>query len=91
MKFNSKSKGISFFGITFDGWEVLLAGGIACIIAGTQYSQAHTLLMWLGIALVALWVIAVIVVNIRSRKATLPSQGGGVAPVDPNPSTQPKP
>jgi cytochrome b561 len=86
MKFNRNAKGISFFGMKFDGWEVLLAGGIACIIAGTQFSQAHTLLMWLGIALVVLWVIAVIVVNTRSRRPAQPTQGGGAAPVDHNPS-----
>ena len=65
------------FGIVLNGWEVLLGGGIACIVVGVAAKTVH-FLIWVGIGLIALWVITVFLVNLGilgpSPKA---KEGGG--------------
>lgn len=67
------------FGIVLDGWEVLLGGGIACIVVGAVAKPARFLL-WVGVGLIGLWVIAVILVNmgiLPSRPRPKAGEGGG--------------
>jgi hypothetical protein len=62
MRFKS-TKGIQLpLGISVDGWEVLLGGGVVCIAVGA--AEKMPLLEWIGIGIIVLWVIAVFLVNL---------------------------
>ena len=92
------TKAIKFWGITFTEWEVLLGGGIVCTVVGAVTKGVHFLL-WVGLALIALWVLAVILVNLgilrpvrrKPRKPRKPRKGGGVAPAVGPDQTSPPP
>jgi hypothetical protein len=85
MRFKS-SKGIQLpLGISVDGWEVLLGGGIACIAVGA--AEKMRLLEWIGIGIIVLWVIAVFLVNLgiigSTSKAKAEEGGGSSKPASP--------
>lgn len=68
-------------GIALDGWEVLLGGGLACVVVGA--AEKMRVLVWIGIGLIVIWVITVFLVNLgilrpitRKKKA---KEGGGTA------------
>ena len=52
------------FGIALDRWEVLLGGGIACVVVGAV-AESVRFLVWIGLALIVLWVITVFLVNLK--------------------------
>jgi hypothetical protein len=67
------------FGIVLDGWEVLLGGGIACIVIGVA-AKTVRFLVWVGIGLIVLWVITVFLVNLgvlRTTSGPKAKEGGG--------------
>jgi hypothetical protein len=69
-------------GIALDKWEVLLGGGLACIVVGVA-AKTVRFLVWIGIALIIVWVVTVFLVNLGLLKANTgsePSEGGGAAP-----------
>ena len=69
------------FGIALDGWEVLLGGGLACVVVGVAAKTVH-FLVWVGIGLIALWVVTVFLVNLGTLGRTSGSktkEGGGTA------------
>jgi|BarGraNGADG00212_1021973.scaffolds.fasta_scaffold10003_4 hypothetical protein len=82
MRINTKS--VSIFGkIVLDGWEVLLGGAIACFVVGGAWRAEH-FLIFVGIALLLLWVVMVFMVNLGYVKPLArkpPSEGGGSAAV----------
>jgi hypothetical protein len=75
------TKGVGIGPVKFDGWEVLLGGGIAMLILGYAIDNAPGFLVPLGVVLLALWLIAVVLVNlgIIGKPPTTPSSGGASA------------
>ena len=67
------------FGIVLDGWEVLLGGGLACVVVGVAANTVR-FLVWVGIGLIFIWVVTVFLVNLGILKPTShrkPKEGGG--------------
>jgi hypothetical protein len=79
------------FGITlpgnisfsFDRLEVFFGGGVVCLVLSTVVVKQAELLVWIGIALLVLWVVMTVLATlgvINSRTPRGPRQGGGSAP-----------
>jgi hypothetical protein len=78
VKFN-KTKDISTLGVKFDGWEVLLAGSVVCLIVALTYPKLQVPLFWTSGGLFVLWIVMVFVANIFLRPKRAPGEGGGGA------------
>lgn len=80
-----KTKDVNFpGGISVDGWEVLLGGGIVCIVVGAL-AKGVRFLIAVGVALIVLWVITVFLVGLGILKpigSKGPREGGGPAAAD---------
>lgn len=61
-------------GITFDGWDVLLGGAIACWVVGGWFDNALGFLVWVGFAVLVVWVVAVLWNSARAHHG--PKSGG---------------
>jgi hypothetical protein len=59
-------------GLKFDGWDVLLGGAIAFLVARVFVHDTPVDLFWVAVVLAILWVIAVILSNL----GWLPSRRG---------------
>jgi hypothetical protein len=64
-------------GITFDGWDVLLGGAIACWVVGGWVDNAPGFLVWLGLAHIVVWVVALVLNSARARRGPGSTEGGG--------------
>lgn len=76
------TKGIGIGPVDFDGWDVLVGGGIACIVVASTVAGAPPFLLYLGISLIVVWLVATVIVNVRAGRQPSPDQtsGGGTAP-----------
>ena len=67
-------KGAGILGIELDGWEVLLAGAAICFILRYTIDNAPNWILYVSIALFALWLITVVITN--THKPKKPPGGG---------------
>jgi hypothetical protein len=76
-----RTQAIVGLGFKFDGWDVLCGGALACFIVGGLEGSTRPLVIYIGIGLIALWVISVIMVNlgILDRKRPESKPGGETA------------